>query len=77
MLCTHAFFVCRIVEIVVNTGKGRIGPCVKNLLLGENIINEPLLDRDSIILPTLHIKLGLIKHFVKVFYKKGAFFEYI
>ena len=30
-----------------------------------NIINEPLVPRDKIIIPTLDIKLGLIKQFVK------------
>jgi len=32
---------------------------------GQNVINEPLVARDRIILPPLHIKLGLMKQFVK------------
>ena len=31
----------------------------------KNIINNPLIDRKNIILPPLHIKLGLMKQFVK------------
>ena len=29
------------------------------------MINEPLVDRNSILLPPLHMKLGLMKQFVK------------
>ena len=31
----------------------------------KNIVNNPLVDRKNIILPPLHIKLGLMKQFVK------------
>ena len=31
------------------------------------VINEPLIEAEKIILPTLHIKLGLFKQFVKTF----------
>ena len=31
----------------------------------KNIVNKPLVDRKNIILPPLHINLGLIKQFVK------------
>ena len=48
------------------------------LLVGQkNVINEPLVNRDRIIFTPLHIKLGLIKQFVKVLDKKGACFKYI
>ena len=43
----------------------------------ENIINEPLVPRDRIILPPLHIKLGLIKQLVKALDKDGECFKYI
>ena len=37
-------------------------PVLEELVVGENnVINEPLVDRDSILLPPLHIKLGLVK----------------
>ena len=41
------------------------------------MINEPLVDRDSIFLPPLHIKLGLMKQFVKTLDKNGDRFRYI
>ena len=41
------------------------------------MINEPLVDRDSILLPSLHIKLGLMKQFVKALDKNGDCFRYI
>src|SRR5678815_4251138 len=31
----------------------------------SNIINEPLVDREKIIFPPLHIKLGLMKQFLR------------
>ena len=42
-----------------------------------NIINKPLVDREKIILPPLHIKLGLIKQFIKALDKHGDCFQYI
>ena len=46
--------------------------------MGENnVINKPLVDRDSILLPPLHIKLGLMKQFVKASDKNGNCFRYI
>ena len=44
---------------------------------GQNVINEPLVARDRIILPPLHIKLGLMKQFVKALNKDGSCIEYI
>lgn len=49
-----------------------------SLKVGErNIINEPLVDRQNIIFPPLHIKLGLMKQFVKALDTKGDCFQYI
>ena len=39
--------------------------------------NEPLVNRDRIILPLLHVKLGLMKQFVKALDKDGDYFNYI
>ena len=48
------------------------------LVIGEqNVINEPLVARDRIILPPLHIKLGLMKQFVKALNKDGSSIKYI
>jgi hypothetical protein len=44
---------------------------------GQNVRNEPLLARDRIILPPLHINLGLMKQFVKTLNKDGLCTEYI
>ena len=43
----------------------------------KNIVNNPLVDRKNIILPPLHIKLGLIKQFVKALDCSGDLFGYI
>ena len=43
----------------------------------KNIINERLVPRDRIILPPLHIKLGLIKQLAKALDKDGECFKYI
>jgi hypothetical protein len=44
---------------------------------GKNVINEPLVAWDRIILPPLHIKLGLMKQFVKALNKDGSCVEHI
>ena len=43
----------------------------------HNVVNTPLVDRDRIIFPPLHIKLGLMKQFVKALNKDGSCFLYI
>ena len=49
-----------------------------NLVPGSmNVMNAPLVARDRIILPPLHIKLGLIKQFVKALNKDGEYFKYM
>ena len=40
----------------------------------KNVIDEPLVNRARIILPPLHIKLGLMKQFVKALDKHGSYF---
>ena len=42
----------------------------------KNIVNSHLVDRKNIILPPLHIKLGLMKQFVKVLDRSGDCFGY-
>ena len=42
----------------------------------KNIVNDPLVDRKNIILPPLHIKLGLMKQFVKALNRSGDCFGY-
>jgi hypothetical protein len=38
----------------------------------KNVINNPLVDRDRILFPPLHIKLGLIKQFTKALNKESG-----
>ena len=50
----------------------------KTLLPGiMNIINKSLIPREKILLPPLHIKLGLMKQFVRALDKEGPCFKYI
>ena len=45
----------------------------ESFVLGEkNIVNEPLVHRDKVILPPLHIKLGLMSQFVKAQKKNNS-----
>lgn len=53
-------------------------PSRMNMTVGKvNIVHEPLISREKIILPPLHIKLGLIKQFVKALDTNGDCFKYI
>lgn len=53
-------------------------PVRKTLKPGDpNIIHEPLIDPKKVLLPPLHIKLGLMKQFVKALDKDGALFQYL
>ncbi|KAI5696331.1 hypothetical protein M8J76_008968 [Diaphorina citri] len=48
------------------------------MVVGEkNVINEPLVDRSKILLPPLHIKLGLMKQFVKALDHESDCFKFI
>ena len=43
----------------------------------KNITNPALVESSKVILPSLHIKLGLMKQFVKALDKQGLCFKYI
>ena len=43
----------------------------------RNVIAEPLVDASKVLLPPLHIKLGLMKNFVRALNKEGEGFKYI
>ena len=43
----------------------------------KNVINPPLVLQEKIYLPPLHIKLSLMKNFVKGMDKTGCGFEYV
>lgn len=56
----------------------KIWPTRVNFIPGEkNISEEPLIQKEKIFLPPLHIKLGLMKNFVKAMNKDGEGFLYI
>lgn len=44
---------------------------------GKNVQHMPLVTSDAIILPAMHIKLGLFKNFVKTMNKNGDAFHYL
>lgn len=43
----------------------------------KNVVKEALVDRSKILLPPLHIKLGIMKQFVKALPKDGPCFKYL
>ncbi len=49
-----------------------MAPCT-----ASNNLEEPLVEREKIIFPPLHIQLGLIKQFVKALDENGECFKYI
>lgn len=53
-------------------------PLRENIVPGlKNVLNEPLVEQQKIYLPPLHIKLGLIKNFVKALNREGNAFLYL
>ena len=53
-------------------------PVSEQMVPGEkNIQAQPLVERSKIIFPPLHIKLEVMKQFVKALNKEGAYFKYI
>jgi len=54
------------------------GPIWENSVPGEKCIrNQPLVDKEKILLPPLHIKFGFMKNFGKDVIKHGEGFEYM
>ena len=59
-------------------GKIKDWPMRENSVPEDNYVrNQRLVDKDTILLPPLHIKLGLIKNFVKAMNKHRKDFEYL
>lgn len=52
-------------------------PRVTSQLGSHNVIHEPLVNQDKIILPPLHIKLGIMKQFVKALQHEKPAFQYL
>jgi hypothetical protein len=56
----------------------RVWPERRNFVPGtKNILNEPLVDPQKILLPPLHIKLGLMKQFLRALPQEGPCFKYL
>lgn len=56
----------------------RSWPLRDDFVVGEHSVqNEPLINSEDIILPALHLKLGLVKQFVKYMNKNSPAFEAI
>lgn len=56
----------------------KVWPIREHMQPGEkNVMHEPLVHREDIILPPLHIKLGLMKNFVKALDKTSNAFIYL
>ena len=52
-------------------------PICKTLTVGmQNIVNEPIVSRNKIVFPPLHLKLGFIKQFVKALKTDSDCFQY-
>lgn len=43
----------------------------------KNVLHQPLVDSEKVLLPPLHIKLGLMKNFVKAMDREGEGFSYL
>ncbi|KAF2365902.1 hypothetical protein FHG87_003345 [Trinorchestia longiramus] len=43
----------------------------------HSVLENPLVDTNKVFLPPLHIKLGLMKNFVKAMDKNGAAFQHL
>ena len=56
----------------------KVWPLRESVIVGkQNVINPPLVNQDRIILPPLHIKLGIMKQFVKAINKDGECFAFL
>jgi len=42
-----------------------------------NVENQPLVEPSKILLPSMHLKLDLMKHFVKAMNQEEATFTYV
>ena len=71
------FFVNGIVVLKAKHWNQKVWP-KRTLKVGEkNVHYEPLVDRKKVLLPPLHIKLGMMKQFVKQWQKDGETFQYL
>ena len=75
---TAVFSVSGIVELYPSITSRKTGCLEALLFLVEHSLKEnPLVDVNKVLLPPLHIKLGLMKNFVKALHKNGAVFQHL
>ena len=56
----------------------QVWPKRKEFVIGDkNVKHDPLIDPKKVLMPPLHIKLGLIKQFVKALDKEGPAFKFL
>lgn len=73
----HVSCASGIVETKIPTGLEKSGLKEKIWMSGKRMLSMMLVGCDKIIFPPLHIKLGLMKRFVKALDKNGSCFAYI
>lgn len=74
----HAFFVNGTVVIVNKITLKKEWPKRNTLVPGiKNVERKSLVDPKKILLPPLHIKLGLMKQLVRALPKEGECFQYL
>jgi hypothetical protein len=71
------FYVNGTAELGVNTGNRSNGHAVSLTPGAKNIARESLVDPQKVLLPPLHIKMGLMKQFVKGIQRDGNCFKYL
>ena len=49
----------------------------ENSVLGEKCVRKPLVDTEKMLLPSIRIKLGLMRNFVKAANKHGKDYEHL
>ena len=72
-----ASYVCGKARQEKSTGPGKIGPVRIDLIAASLNVLASLVERYKIVFPPLHIKLGIMKQFVKALEKDGVCFRYI
>ena len=75
---TDVFSDSGIVELYPSITSRKTGGLEALFFSGEHSLKEnPLVDMNKVLLPPLHIKLGLMKNFVKALHKNGAAFQHL
>ena len=77
MLNSLVLFVCGTVGVEVSITLNRIGPGNDYSVGESSVVAEPLVDRDNFIIPPLHVKLGLVKNFIKSLDKTGEAIQFL